>query len=98
MMFNGPPLVRGTKFYEFFYSPWHPDGINKDYERVAHLRKPNPGMLELAQSKWPINKTSSFLIGDQITDIKTAENFGIEGYLFEGNNVLDFVKQILEPS
>ena len=55
-------------------------------------------MLELAQSKWPINKTSSFLIGDQITDIKTAENFGIEGYLFEGNNVLDFVKQILEPS
>ncbi len=87
-----------AKIDEFFYSPWHPEGINKDYERVAHLRKPSPGMLELAQSKWPINKTSSFLIGDQITDIKAAENFGIKGYQFNGDNLLDFVKQILEPS
>ena len=59
---------------------------------MAHLRKPSPGMLELAQSKWPINKTSSFLIGDQITDIKAAENFGIASYLLEGNNLFNFVK------
>jgi len=87
-----------AKIDEFFYSPWHPEGINKDYERVAHLRKPSPGMLDLAQSKWPINKTSSFLIGDQITDIKAAENFGIEGHQFSEDNLLDFVKRILEPS
>ncbi len=55
-------------------------------------------MLDLAQSKWPINKTSSFLIGDQITDIKAAENFGIEGHQFSEDNLLDFVKRILEPS
>jgi len=55
-------------------------------------------MLELAQSKWPINKTSSLLIGDQISDIKAAENFGIKGYQFCGDNLLDFVKKILEPS
>ena len=82
---------------EFFYSPWHPDGVNKDYERVSHLRKPSPGMLELAQSKWPINKTSSFLIGDQLTDLKAAENFGIKGYQFTGSNLLEFVKQVLKP-
>ena len=81
---------------EFFYSPWHPDGVNKDYERISHLRKPSPGMLELAQSKWPINKTSSFLIGDQLTDLKAAENFGIKGYQFSDNNLLDFVKEILK--
>ena len=72
--------------------------MNKDYERVSHLRKPSPGMLELAQTKWPINKTSSFLIGDQITDLSAAENFGIKGYLYEGGNVLDFLKKILEPN
>ena len=87
-----------AKINEFFYSPWHPEGMNKDYERVSHLRKPSPGMLELAQTKWPINKTSSFLIGDQITDLSAAENFGIKGYLYEGGNVLDFVKKILEPN
>ena len=40
-----------AKINEFFYSPWHPEGMNKDYERVSHLRKPSPGMLELAQTK-----------------------------------------------
>jgi D-glycero-D-manno-heptose 1,7-bisphosphate phosphatase len=85
-----------AKIDEFFYSPWHPEGANKDFERISHLRKPSPGMLELAQTKWPINKTLSFLIGDQITDIQAAENFGIEGYLFEGDNLLDFVKKLLE--
>ena len=43
-----------------------------------------------------INKTSSILIGDQITDIKAAENFGIKGHQFNGDNLLNFVRTILE--
>jgi len=76
---------------EFFISPYHPDN-NKDYLNLSHLRKPNTGMLDLAASKWPINKSKSFLIGDKDTDIECAEKFLIRGHLFESGNLLNFIK------
>ena len=77
---------------EFFISPYHP--INKnEYLHLSHFRKPETGMLDLAASKWPIDKSKSFLIGDKITDIKCAENFCIKGHLFKNGNLLDFIKK-----
>tara|TARA_A100001011_G_C14273997_1_gene828290 strand:- start:898 stop:1398 length:501 start_codon:yes stop_codon:yes gene_type:complete len=78
---------------EFFISPYHPKCPNK-FSELIHLRKPNTGMLEMAESKWPIEKKSSFLIGDKQTDIKCAENFGIRGHLFKHGNLLDFIMKI----
>ena len=51
-------------------------------------------MLDLAVSKWPIDKSKSFLIGDKLTDIECAKKFLIRGYLFENGNLLDFIKSI----
>ena len=76
---------------EFFFSPYHPDNT-KDYLNLSHLRKPNTGMLDLAASKWPIDKSKSFLIGDKDTDIECAEKFLIRGHLFENGNLLNFIK------
>ena len=76
---------------EFFISPYHPININ-EYSHLSHLRKPNTGMLELAASKWPIDKSMSLLIGDKNTDIECAEKFCIKGYLFKNGNLLDFIK------
>ena len=76
---------------EFFISPYHPININ-EYSHLSHLRKPNTGMLELATSKWPIDKSMSLLIGDKSTDIECAEKFCIKGYLFKDTNLFDFIQ------
>ena len=72
---------------EFFFSPFHPDN-SKEYLHLSHLRKPEIGMLELAESKWAIDKSKSFLIGDKSSDIECAENFSIRGHLFKKGNLL----------
>ena len=85
----------GTLIDEFFYSPYHPDFKNKKYNELVHLRKPNTGMLELADKKWGINKKESFLIGDKESDIECALRYGINGHLFKNGSLLNFVKQIV---
>ena len=77
---------------EFFISPYHPMIPNK-FEKFINLRKPNAGMLELAASRWLIDKKNSFLIGDKATDIECAKNYGIRGHLFNDGNLLDFIKK-----
>tara|TARA_B100001094_G_C18184376_1_gene802834 strand:+ start:2170 stop:2670 length:501 start_codon:yes stop_codon:yes gene_type:complete len=77
---------------EFFISPYHPSYPEK-YKELLHLRKPSRGMLDLAASKWSIKKDTSFLIGDKMSDIEAAHNYGINGHLFENGNLLDFVKK-----
>lgn len=77
---------------EFFISPYHPIFPNK-FKNLIHLRKPNIGMLQLAESKWSIDKNNSFLIGDKKTDIECANNYGIRGHLFKNGNLLDFIKK-----
>ncbi len=76
---------------DFFISPYHPSNTNL-YSNLSHLRKPNTGMLELAELKWKINKRKSFMIGDKDTDIMCAKNYGIKGFLFEEENLLNFIK------
>lgn len=80
---------------EFFYSPYHPEGLFKEYESLAHLRKPETGMLEMAEKKWKIIKRQSFMIGNMPTDIECAKKFGIDGYLFKDGNLYDFVSKIV---
>jgi len=53
-------------------------------------------MIFEAIKKYSIDKKKSFLIGDKESDIKTAENAGIRGYLFKEKNLLIRVKRILK--
>ena len=82
----------GAYIDEFFISPYHPL-YPKKFKNLAHLRKPNIGMLEQADSKWSIDKGNSFLIGDKEIDIECAKNYGIRGHLFSSGNLLDFIKR-----
>tara|TARA_B100000989_G_C19514314_1_gene460815 strand:+ start:1342 stop:1839 length:498 start_codon:yes stop_codon:yes gene_type:complete len=84
-----------TQIDEFFYSPYHPEIRNTKYEKMQHLRKPNTGMLELAQKKWKFDKKNSLLIGDSASDMKCAKNFGIKGLLFEKGSLLEFIKKTI---
>lgn len=83
-----------AKIDEFFYSPYHHSNNSNKFNSFKNLRKPNTGMLELACSKWPVNKEMSLLIGDSESDMECARNFGIKGFLFKEKNILNFVKKI----
>ena len=74
----------------FFYSPYHPDVPNKKYDHLMNLRKPNTGMLEIAEKKWMFDKKKTFMIGDKKTDVECATNYGIKGFQFKGGNLRNY--------
>ena len=45
--------------------------------------------------KWPVDNLKSFLIGDRQSDIKSAKAANIQGFLFNGGDLLTFVEAIL---
>ena len=79
----------------FYYCPFHPKGRVEQYRRQHENRKPAPGMILQAFADYDCIKESSFLIGDQLSDIEAAAAAGIAGFLFAGGNLLDFVKGCL---
>ena len=91
---NNELRKKNTLIDDFFFSPYHPEIKNKKYEHLESLRKPNIGMLKLAELKWGVDKSKSFLIGDQETDIQCAKNYGIKGYLFNKVNLFEFISGI----
>ena len=81
---------------EFSYCPHHPNAINKKYRKKCNCRKPEPGMIDKIIKNWKIDRKSSFLIGDNNTDIEAAYKAKINGYKFTSNNLLYFVKSIIK--
>ena len=81
-----------AKIEVFYFCPFHKDGIIKKYKKNSSLRKPNIGMFRLAQKRWNICKNTSFMIGDQKSDMQFARKARIKGYLFNKKNLYRFIK------
>ena len=70
--------TNGAKIDDIFYCPNHPKfGIGK-YKKKSIDRKPGNGMLEKAIKKWNIDRSKSFMIGDQKTDMFSAKKSKIK--------------------
>ncbi len=78
------------------YCPYHPDAPLEAYRRAHDWRKPAPGMLLDLMRSWNLSPDRCAMIGDQPTDLAAAANAGMQGYLFPGGNLLEFVRPILE--
>ncbi len=79
-----------VKIDEFFFSTDLPNtDPNSD-------RKPSPIMINNAIKKYGLQRKNCFLIGDKLSDIKSAENAGIKGFSFKSGNLLDKIKKILQ--
>jgi D-glycero-D-manno-heptose 1,7-bisphosphate phosphatase len=72
----------------FYYCP-HVDEDNCD------CRKPKPGMLRQAIREHRIDRSRSFLVGDNPRDVEAARAAGVRGYLFEGPNLEEALTEIL---
>jgi len=57
----------GVELDDIFYCPHHPD-----FSGPCDCRKPNPGMIFNAKSKYNIDLNNSFMIGDTLKDIQTG--------------------------
>ena len=83
----------GARIDAFYFCPHHPKGALTEYTRECDCRKPQPGMILQAMSDWQADPATSFLIGDKESDVAAAAAAGIQGYLFDGTNLLDYVQK-----
>jgi D-glycero-D-manno-heptose 1,7-bisphosphate phosphatase len=77
------------------YCPYHPDGTTQEYRRKSSWRKPGPGMILDLLKRWEVKMGGSLLIGDKPSDIMAAEAAGVVGFLYEGGDLLAFVKNAM---
>ena len=81
----------------FYFCPHHPEGKIFEYAKICDCRKPKPGMIVKAAEDFEIDLKNSYLVGDAQRDIDAGKNAGLGGeFLFQGENLFEFVKKILE--
>jgi len=67
---------KGAVIDKFYYCPYHPDGALSEFKKVSAWRKPSPGMILQAAKDFNIDLSESYMMGDDLIDIKTGKNAG----------------------
>ena len=79
-----------------YFCPHHPEFGESPYKAHCECRKPKIGMLLQAAREFQIDLSNSFVIGDKLTDIQTANNAGAKGILVKtgyGNEEMNLLQQ-----
>ena len=97
-----------VKILDLIFCPHHVDGVIPKYTKCCNRRKPKPGMFIKASKKHNLELKSSFMVGDNVTDIQASTSAGIiKNYLVDNKNKdiistekLNFIfkKNLLEAS
>jgi len=66
----------GAAIDAYYVCPHHPEHGVGDYRCQCDCRKPMPGMLLEAAGRFGIDLASSFLVGDNMSDVDAARNAG----------------------
>lgn len=71
----------GGKLDDILYCPHHPQGVLEKYRVQCACRKPSPGLLETAATRYGINLSQSFVVGDRYVDVQLAHRVGAQSVL-----------------
>ena len=97
---------KGAFIDDLFYCPHHPDGgfpgERPEYKIDCGCRKPKPGMILRAAEKYNIDLAQSYMVGDDMRDVRAGINAGCIPVLLtekdrrteiteEKNNILQFL-------
>ena len=88
----------GGRIAAFYHCPFHKDAVDAAYRHDDHPdRKPNPGMILRGLAEQGLSAVECVLVGDNDSDVEAARRAGVEGFLFTGGNLQDFLKAKLGP-
>jgi D-glycero-D-manno-heptose 1,7-bisphosphate phosphatase len=59
-----------------YYCPYHPEAVLPEYRRESDLRKPAPGMFQLAARELDLSLEQSWMVGDDDRDILAGQTAG----------------------
>ena len=85
----------GAHIDAFEYCPYHPDAVIERYRQVSQRRKPAPGMINDLLERFPVDVSRSILIGDKPIDLEAARAAGVQGYLYSGGHLAQFLRPLL---
>lgn len=86
----------GINIEKFYYCPHHPEkGIGK-YKLDCNCRKPNTGMLDEAVKEFNIDRSQSFMVGDNISDIEAGINAHMTSVLVTTGHGKEHIEKIKE--
>ena len=81
----GAGLARGgVQLDGVYYCPHHPTEGSGSYRMICRCRKPNVGMIERASAELGLDPPTSYVVGDQRTDIELADRIGATAVLIRG--------------
>lgn len=71
----------GIEIEAFYHCPFLPDAKVEEYRCDSRLRKPHPGMFEMAAQERDVDLTVSYGIGDKLADSLAAQRAGCHSIL-----------------
>ena len=90
--------ARGAHLDAVYHCPHHPTAGSGPLTRVCDCRKPAGGLVRQAIATWDIDAAQSLVIGDKPSDLEAGAVCGVPGRLFTGGNLLEVVREQLDPS
>ena len=69
--------LQGIRITDFYYSPYHIDGIIEKYKKRTNCRKPEADLFKRAIKDHDISVEDSIAIGDKYSDLKPALACGV---------------------
>ena len=88
---NEQLINHNVKIDDFFFSTELPSELTE-----KSRRKPSPKMIDEAIKKHSLDKSKCFMIGDKETDLMTAKNASVKGFLFKGGDLSVKISKILK--
>ncbi len=73
--------AEGILIDRLYYCPHHPEAVVPEYKKACECRKPKTGMVMRAVKELGVQVQGAYMIGDKLTDIELARNFGGRGIL-----------------
>ena len=71
----------GAHIDGLFFCPHHPTEGIPPYRIACDCRKPAPGLLLKAASKFGVDLTSSYMVGDHLSDVECGQRVGAQAIL-----------------